>query len=150
MVVAFVVVLAPSLAMMALPGEMWPWTCAPMFAANVDDRVLYRPRVLLERSNGEEGPYRFNKTELSERQFFRLLLVEAYGSADPSQPFGHVRDDDREKFRARLEHFFAAAAARSKEVQRASAMRLEVERVSDGVVHVVGRYSLQSRRFELP
>lgn len=144
LVVAFAVVLVPSLTMMALPAEMWPWTCAPMFAANVDDLVLYRPRLIMERVAGD-APYRMQG--LSERKFSRLLLVDAYGAADPSQPYGYVRNDDREKFRGRLQRFFADVVAHDRPPARA--LRLEVERVSDGVVHIVGRYSLLTRRFEL-
>lgn len=148
-IVVVTLIALPNAAAMVVPFEAWPFTNAPMFAADIARSRLYRPRLVIEGPKERRlSPWRVFR--ISDRYFTRLLLVSAYGSIDPDTPFGYVENDTPEQFERRLDRFFDVAFARARRQAMpadATSVRLELERVDDGEIHVVGRYDLAHHRF---
>jgi hypothetical protein len=145
MVIVVVIVLAPNVAAMVIPFEAWPYTNAPMFAADIPRSTLYRPLLLLD------GDKRFptKSVRLGERLVQRLLLISAYGSTDPDTPFGFVPDDTPKKLEARLDSFFdrLVTKADKKQLKGATTLRLVLEERVTGERREIGRYDLGKHRF---
>lgn len=86
----------------AMGREVWPFTCAPMFAQELrPDAPIYVLTLEIVRPGGAV-PVTFQQLGLRARHQGRLLFAAVYGSADPSWPVWPRPVDDRAALEGRL------------------------------------------------
>jgi hypothetical protein len=106
---------APNLWVTIAGTELFPWTCAPMFAHHLGrDENRFAFRMLAETADGTQTELRWRDLDLQARRTGRLFFARFYGSAEPGYPIHDIGADTPAAFAARLGEFLAAVAARAR------------------------------------
>lgn len=109
-ILTWAIVLLPNLFAIYFGEASFPYTCAPMFAHQVnDDSKLCVFRF--EGSNACETVDLEDNYGRSEIFFVRYFFSKVYGSSDEVSPFDTRLSDNKEDFHNRMDDFFEDYAA---------------------------------------
>lgn len=99
------IVLVPNIFAVAFGVASFPYTCAPMFAhqVNEDSKLCV---FKFEGSNERETVDLINYYGRSETFFIRYFFSKVYGSSEAISPFDTKLSESREDFQKRMDVFF--------------------------------------------
>lgn len=143
---------APSLYYIIIGRESFPFSQAPMFSHYIGrETKFYDFKYFLVSDSAEKeilpDSYSGFFSKLAINRFF---FNEIYGSVEKTSPFGYIKNDNKEKFEARMSGFFFAYFQSFKN-DVSGIIRMEVyeyNRKSEFLtMHVIGHYDIRNNNF---
>lgn len=146
----------PNMYYVAMGGEDFPFTCAPMFGHYIGPGTTFYNFKFIGEFPGEEKVLPSKIGRVEEIGAMRYFFSKVYGSCDEMSPFGNHPGDTPQQLEERLGKYFKSylrvlPEAGLKDATGLQRLRLEVwrydsqDKVDDK--HVVGYYSPATEKF---